>query len=52
MIERLNRVEAVVAPWVYAVSILVFVLRVLQMPKLSHWTSLGVLLTVFPLRTC
>ena len=49
MIGRLNLAGAVVAHWIYAVSILVFVLRLLQMPKLGHWIGSGVLLAAFPL---
>ena len=49
MIERANLVGAVVAHWLYSVSILVFVLRLLQMPKLGHWIGVGVLLAAFPL---
>jgi len=49
MIGRLSLAGAVVANWIYAVSILVFVLRLLQMPKLGHWIGSGVLLAAFPL---
>jgi len=49
MFERANLVGAVVAHWIYSVSILVFILRLLQMPKLGHWIGVGVLLTAFPL---
>ena len=49
MIGRLNLAGAVVAHWIYAVSILVFILRLLQMPKLGHWIGSGVLLAAFPL---
>ena len=49
MIGRLDLAGAVVAHWIYAVSILVFVLRLLQMPKLGHWIGSGVLLAAFPL---
>ena len=45
-----NLVGAVLAHWIYSVSILVFVLRLLQMPKLGHWIGVGVLLAAFPLR--
>jgi len=49
MIERGNLVGAVVAHWIYGVSILVFVLRLIQMPKLGHWIGAGVLLAALPL---
>ena len=49
MIGRLDLAGAVVAHWICAVSILVFVLRLLQMPKLGHWIGSGVLLAAFPL---
>jgi len=49
MIGRLNLAGAVVADWIYAVSILVFVLRLLQMPRIGHWIGLGMLLAAFPL---
>jgi len=49
MIERANLVGAVVAHWIYSVSSLVFVLRLIQMPKLGHWIGVGVLLAAFPL---
>ena len=49
MIGRLNLVGAIVAHWIYAVSMLVFVLRLLQMPKLGHWIGLGVLAAALPL---
>jgi hypothetical protein len=49
MMERTNLVGAAVAHWIYSVSILVFVLRLLQMPKLGHWIGVGVLLAAFPL---
>ena len=49
MIERANLVGAVVAHWIYGVSILVFVLRLLQMPKLGHWIGVGVLVAALPL---
>jgi len=47
--ESTNLVGAGVAHWIYSVSILVFVLRLVQMPGLGHWIGLGVLLAVFPL---
>jgi len=47
--ESANLVGAVVAHWICSVSILVFVLRLLRMPKLGHWIGLGVLLAAFPL---
>lgn len=49
MIERLNLAGAVVAQWIYTVSILVFVFRLLQMPRLGHWIGLGVLVAALPL---
>jgi len=49
MIGRLNLTGAVVAHWIYAVSILVFVLRLARMPRLGHWIGSGVLLAAFPL---
>jgi len=49
MIEKVNLVGAAVAHWIYSASILVFVLRLLQMPKLGHWIGVGVLLAAFPL---
>ena len=49
MIERANLVGAVVAHWIYGVSILVFALRLLQMPKLGHWIGVGVLVAALPL---
>jgi len=49
MIERANLVGAVLAHWIYGVSILVFMLRLLQMPKLGHWIGVGVLLAALPL---
>lgn len=49
MMERANLVGAVVAYWIYSVSILVFVLRLVQLPKLGHLIGVGVLLAAFPL---
>ena len=49
MIGRLNLVGAVVADWIYAVSIIVFVLRLLQMPRSGRWIGLGMFLAAFPL---
>jgi len=49
MIERANLIGAVVAHWIYSVSILVFVLRLAQMPRLGHRIGSGVLLAAFPL---
>ena len=49
MIEKVNLIGAAVAHWIYSASILVFVLRLLQMPKLGHWIGVGVLLAAFPL---
>ncbi len=49
VMERANLVGAVVAHWIYSVSILVFMLRLLQLPKLGHWIGAGVLLAAFPL---
>jgi hypothetical protein len=49
MIGRANLAGAVVAHWIYTASIPVFILRLLQMPKLGHWIGLGVLLAAFPL---
>ena len=49
MMERANLLGAVVTHWIYSVSIFVFVLRLLQMPKLGHWIGVGVLLAAFPL---
>jgi len=49
VLERANLVGAVVADWIYAVSILVFVLRLLQMPRIGHWIGSRVLLAAFPL---
>ena len=49
MIGRLNLVGAVVADWIYAVSIIVFVLRLLQMPRSGRWIGLGIFLAAFPL---
>jgi len=47
--ERANVVGGVVAHWIYGTSILVFVLRLLRMPRLEDWIGIGVLLAVFPL---
>jgi len=49
MIERANLVGAIVAHWIYSVSILVFVLRLAQMPRLGHRIGSGVLLAAFSL---
>ena len=49
MIGRLNLTGAVAADWIYAVSILVFGLRLARMPRLGHWIGSGVLLAAFPL---
>jgi len=49
VLERANLVGAVVADWIYAVSILVFVLRLLQMPRIGRWIGLGMFLAAFPL---
>lgn len=49
MIGRLTLIGAIVAHWIYAVSILVFVFRLLQMPRFGHWIGLGVLVAALPL---
>lgn len=49
MLERANLVGAVLTHWIYSLSILIFVLRLLHMPKLGHWVGFGVLLAALPL---
>lgn len=49
MLERANLVGAVVTHWIYSLSILVCVLRLLHMPRLGHWVGFGVLLAALPL---
>ena len=49
VLERANLVGAVLAHWIYSFSILVFVLRLLHLPRLGYWVGFGVLLAALPL---
>ena len=49
MIGRLNLIGALVADWIYVVSILVFILRLMKMPRSGRWIGLGLFLALFPL---
>jgi len=49
MIGSLNLVGAIVADWIYTVSIIVFVLRLLRMPRSGRLIGLGLFLAAFPL---